>query len=125
MLNLKRRGETEKEERDVQKTESDDEFDFGLTKEVGTSRSVEEAEDVQTSGRRSTKCRLAKWRGSGQKRELKLEPTELRGGTEKGKTSGRVEKDRADQAKARTKTWANVVKGLKKDESETTNLDKS
>ena len=37
----------------------------------------------------------------------------------KGGSDSRVEKDKADQEKTRTKTWADVVKGLKENGSET------
>ena len=62
-------------------------------------------------------------RGEGRKGELGPEPTEPRGGgAERG---GKVEKERADQGRVRTKTWEDVVKVLKEGESETTDLDKS
>ena len=41
-------------------------------------------------------------------------------------SGGRVKKDKADRKKAKTRTWFDVVKGLKtEDELETTNSDKS
>ena len=51
-------------------------------------------------------------------------PTKLRGGKyKKAKSDDRVQKDRVDQVKARTKPWVDVVKGLKEDESKTTDSD--
>ena len=53
-------------------------------------------------------------------RKPKPEPTEPRGGKAmKGGNCSKVEKDRVDQVKAKTKTWSDVVKGLKQDESKT------
>ena len=53
-------------------------------------------------------------------------PTEQRGGKAvKGKNGGRVKEDRVDRVKTKTKTWADVIKGLEVDESETTDLIKS
>ena len=99
---------------------------FGTTEEVGTFGSAGEAEDARIGGRRMAKQRLATCRGSSRKREPKPEPTEPRGSeAEKGKKGGRVEKDRASRVKAKTKTWADVVKGLKEEELEKTNLDKA
>ena len=60
-------------------------------------------------------------------RKPKPEPTEPRGGKAmKGGNCSKVEKDRVDQVKAKTKTWSDVVKGVKiEDELETANSDKS
>ena len=80
-----------KEKRDeVQKAESDDEFDFGLIEEVGMSNQAKEVVDVWTYGRRSANHSIDRCRG-------RLESTEPRGGkVVKGKNGGRVEEDRAD-----------------------------
>ena len=97
-----------------------------MTEEVGNSKSAGEVEDAWTDEGRATKLRLARCRGSGHKGNPKPEPTEPRDGkVEKGKRNGRLEKDRADQVKITTKTWADVVKGLKEDESKTTDSMKS
>ena len=80
MPNLRGRNEAEKERDEVRKAKSDEEFDFGTTEEVGTSGSAGEAKDAWVGGRRSSKQRLATCRGSGRKREQKLEPIEPRGG---------------------------------------------
>ena len=68
----------------------------------------------------------ARCRGSGQRNKLKSEPTKQGGSRgERGKTSARAKKGRADQKKkVRTRTWFDVVKGLKEDELETNNLDR-
>ena len=55
--------------------------------------------------------------GSSQKNGRKLESTK--------QGVGKVKKDRADQVKARTKTWVDVAKGHKEDESETIDSDKN
>ena len=65
MPNLRQRSEAEKERDEVRKAESDEEFDFGMTKEVGTFGLAREAKDAWTDGRRSSKTRLARCRGSG------------------------------------------------------------
>ena len=58
-------------------------------------------------------------------RKPKPEPTEPRGGKAmKGGNCSKVEKDRVDQVKAKTKTWSDVVKGLKIKELDTPNADK-
>ena len=87
MLNLMGRSETrskgERERNDVREVESNEEFDFGTTEEVGTFGTAEEAEyalDKRTNGRRSTKYGLARCKGSGQRNKLELEPTERGGG---------------------------------------------
>ena len=63
-------------------------------------------------------------KGSDQKNELDPKPIEKEGHrTKKGCTCGRVKKSRAGQVKARTRTWLDVVKGLKTEEElETTDL---
>ena len=81
MLNFRGRSESEKERDEVQKIESDVEFDFGRTEEAGMSKPAEEVEDrsdKRTSGRRSTKYRLARCKGNG--RSPKRESTEHGGG---------------------------------------------
>ena len=83
-------------EQDDRKAESETNFDFGPTEEVRVHRTTKEAE---------TGCK-----GSHRNGEPKPKPTEKGGGK---------------AGKAKTKTWANVVKGLKEDESETTDSDKS
>ena len=88
MPNLRRR-HSERSGRD-QKSESDGEFDFGMTEE-----------DIDVYG------------GSNQRNEPKSKITEQGGGKAK---KGR---------KANTRTWADMVKGLKEEELETSNLDKS
>ena len=80
----------------VQGAKSGEDFNFGTTEEVGTSRSVGEAEGVWTDGRRSAKWRLARCRGSGRKREPKPEPTEQGG---------------RRAMKKKTMTWTEVAKG--------------
>ena len=56
-----------------------------MTEKVKTFESAWEAKDAWTDGRRSSKTRLARCRGSGWKRESKPEPREPRGsGAEKG-----------------------------------------
>ena len=101
MPNLKGRKKGSGSDREA---ESDEEFDFGT---------IEEVEDG--------------YGGSNRKREPKLESTEPRGSrAAKGGNGSKVGKSKADQMKAKTKTWSVVVKGLKiEDELETTNLDKS
>ena len=97
--NMKGRKERRGSDREA---ESDEEFDF---------RRAEEAEDG--------------YGGRNRKRELKPELTEPRGGRAvEGGSGGRVEKGRADQEKAKTKTWSDVVKGLKIKELDTPNADK-
>ena len=89
-------------------------------------RSTKEAEDEWTCVDRSAKWRLVRRRGSRHKREPKPDPLKPRGGkAKKGRTCDKVEKDTTDRAKAKTRTWADVVKGRKKDELETTDLVKS
>ena len=104
-----------------------EEFDFETTEEVKTSRSTGEAKDVWTDGIRSARWRLARCKGSGRKNGPKLKPSEQGvGRAEKGKVGGRAMKGRVNlKIKARTRTWSDVVKGLKEDELETSNSDKS
>ena len=114
MPNLRGRSEEGEEGNEVRKADSDDEFNFGPTEEVGMSNQAKEVMDVWTDGRRSSNRRIARCRG-------RPEPTEPRGRKAvKGKNGGIVEEDKADRVKTKTKTWADVVKGLEVDESETT-----
>ena len=116
---MKREGsEAEKERDKVRKAE----LDFGMSEEIGSSGSAGEAEDAWIGRRRPTKLRLATCKGSDRKREPKSEPPEPRGG--RANRGGRVEKDRANQVKAKIKTWEDAVKGLKEDELEIANSDK-
>ena len=95
MMNL--RGRNEKDDTEV---ESETDFDFGPTKEVGLHRTTEEAE---------TGCR-----GSHRNRVNESEPTKQGGG---GAKKGR---------KTKTRTWANFMKGLRiEDRLETTNSNKT
>ena len=82
--------------------------------------------NVWIDGRRSAKHRLARCMGSGKKNRWNPRPTEQGGGKAKiGKIGGKVKKDIASQKTTRTKTWTDVVNGLKEDELETANSDKS
>ena len=107
-------GKNEEEERDkVRKTDTyyDYEFDFGPIEEVGVSKKAEEAMDMWTNGRRLANSRIAKYMG-------RTEPTEPRGQrAEKGRKGSRIEENRADHVKSKTKTQADVVKSLEVDES--------
>ena len=87
------------------KVESEEEFDFGSTEEDG-GESAKEAEGG--------------WRGINRREET--EPTEPKGGRAvEGRNGGR-----ANQEKAKTKRWLDVVKGLNiEEELEKANSDKS
>ena len=121
LQHLRGRSASEKEGDDIRKAK----FNFSTTEEVKTSESAREAEHVWTDGGRTVNQRQDICRGSNRKRELKPELTEPRGGRAvEGGSGGRVEKGRADQEKAKTKTWSDVVKGLKIKELDTPNADK-
>ena len=102
------------EKEDVQKAELDTDFYFGLTEQVGTFKSTEEAENEWTCADRMDKWRLVRCRGSDHKGKSEPKSTEKGGGeSKKGK-------------KVKTWTWFDVVKGLKtEDKLETNNSDKS
>ena len=101
------------------------ESDFSLAEEArtfGSAKEPKDGSDKRTSKRRMAKYRLIRRRGSGQKRESDPETTEQRGDrAKKGKVCDRAKKGKVDlKMKAKTRTWPNVVKGLDKNELETT-----
>ena len=73
--------------------------------------SVEEAEDKWTCANRSAKWRLVSRRGRSPKGKPKSEPTKPRVEKPTKAREAANGNDKVDLAKAKTKTWADVVVG--------------